>query len=142
MTPAQNKLLYDLAMSYLHVPYIWGGANPSFGLDCSGLCIEILQSVGVLERGFDATAATLYQSPLFSRADGPEFGDLVFFGPSIKTISHVGFVLGSELMLEAGGGNSSTLSRPEAYKQNARVRIRPIANRKDLIGFRRPKYEF
>ena len=43
-----------VAFSLLHKPYIWGGDNPAKGVDCSGLVIEILKSMGKLPaRGLD-----------------------------------------------------------------------------------------
>lgn len=143
MTPSQRAIMHPLAMSMLHVPYIWGGSNPSFGLDCSGLVIELLKSVGMLPRGYDSTAAVLWKKfPLEVQLTEVEFGDLIFFGPTSNTISHVAFCLGNYLMLEAGGGNSQMDNRNKSIQQNARVRIRPIDNRMDSVGFKRPEYIF
>ena len=121
-------------------PYIWGGDDPT-GFDCSGVMIDLLQSVGVLPRGFDATAEGLRKYPKFASVSAVEakFGDLVYFGTTTGA-SHVGMYLGDGLMFEAGGGTSTTTSAAAAAKQNAFCRIRPVSWRTDRIGFNRPAY--
>lgn len=126
--------------AFLGLPYRWGGDDAINGFDCSGLCIELLQSVGVLPPGFDATAQGLRAKFPAVHQGGGAFGDLVFFGSDLKQATHVGFCIGEGLMVEAGGGGSKTTSREAAAEQNAYVRIRPVSNRKDLLGYGRPEY--
>ncbi len=143
MTPEQRKILEPLAFSMLNICYGWGGSNPSQSLDCSGLTIELLVAVGVLPHGYDTTALGLWKKfPGSVDTKDVEFGDLVFFGPTVNTISHIGFCLSKTIMIEAGGGNSTVNTRLKAITMNARVRIRPIANRRDVLGFKRPEYVF
>jgi cell wall-associated NlpC family hydrolase len=132
-------VLYDYAMSMVGQPYRWGGDDTIEGFDCSGLCIEILKAAGVLPAGSDMTAEGLR---LFFNETQEEvsFGTLAFFGKTSAT--HVGFCLNSLMMLEAGGGGSSTKTREDAAKQNAFVRIRPISGRADLLEFKQPKYKW
>ena len=141
----ENKgILYDYAMKLVGLPYRWGGDDLIDGLDCSGLVIELLQSQGVLPGGYDASAKALFTElqRLGAQSHKPEFGVVSFFGSSVGTISHVSFCMSSSLMLEAGGGGSTTTSRELASEQNAYVRIRPIALRKDLLGSLFPKYSW
>jgi cell wall-associated NlpC family hydrolase len=133
-----RELLYDYAKSFLGLPYIWGGDDPVLGVDCSGLCVELLKSVGILAKGSDYTAAGLRNLFAASRLHVPEFGALAFYGAS--SITHVGFCLNDKLMIEAGGGGSKTLTAQDAAKQNAYVRIRPIMSRSDFAGVYMPKY--
>lgn len=140
MRPGTKSVLDRLISTLLHVPYVWGGCNSSDGLDCSGLIVELLQSVGAIPSGFDSTAQGLFNKFGAFEPGQVEFGDLVFFGGSDKTITHVGFCLGDGFMLEAGGGGRKCVSRQDGINANARVRIRPISIRKDLIGYRRPSY--
>lgn len=139
----RERLFYDYVMSFLHVPYRWGGSNPNVGLDCSGLVVEILTAFDVLPHNYDTTALGLWRR-FGNHVAAPDvvFGDLVFFGPTERTISHVGLCLSNCEMLEAGGGNATTIETQIAHRQNARVRIRPIDNRRDIIGFKRPEYSF
>jgi hypothetical protein len=68
------------------------------------------------------------------------FGALVFFGKEISKITHVGFALDHNVMIEAGGGDSKTVNPTVAAEQNAFVKIRPILSRTDLVAMVRPKY--
>jgi cell wall-associated NlpC family hydrolase len=132
-------VLYDYAMRMVGLPYRWGGNDLVDGLDCSGLCVELLQSVGILPKDFDSSAAGLWSFPAFSKADTARFGSLAYFG-LLTSVTHIGFCLNETLMLEAGGGGSKTTSREAAAEQNAYVKIRPIKSRKDFVGFNRPNY--
>lgn len=129
---------YDYAMSFVGQPYRWGGDDPMSGLDCSGLCIEILQSAGVFPHGQDTTADGLRSYYSTGKTKSPSFGALAFFGKDKAT--HVGFMLNDLSMLEAGGGGSNTNTLADAINQNAYVRIRPYNTRKDFLGFYLPAY--
>ena len=65
------------AQQYLGVPYLWGGTDPSKGLDCSGLTQRVYADMGIsLPR--TAAAAGHGGQPVASLADAQP-GDLVFF---------------------------------------------------------------
>ena len=55
----RERFLIDILSKYLKVPYIWGGADPEKGLDCSGLVQLILEKLNLDPPG-DQTAHTLY----------------------------------------------------------------------------------
>lgn len=136
-----KAVLLQLIFRLVGTAYRWGGDDAIGGFDCSGLVIELLQSVGVLPPGFDATAQGLRQRfPPVSAAQA-KFGDLVFFGTATGGATHVGMYLGSGLMLEAGGGDSTTTSLAAAVQQNALVRVRPVSRRTDRLGYARPSYQ-
>ena len=116
--------------------YRWGGNNGITGYDCSGLAQEFLLSFGAHPQvGTDMTAQVLYDSlKPKSKENIFDSGSLVFFGKNVKAITHVGILINDSLMVEAGGGGSKTLTQQDAINQNAFVRIRPLSNRKDLVG--------
>lgn len=141
-----SKLPIILAYSkaFIGLPYIWGASHPSSGYDCSGLVQELLASVG-LDPKDDQTAQTLFNHFELYSADyqsigSAEAGAILFFGKSQKAITHVSFAFDSMHMLESGGGGSKTITVKDAIQHQAFVRIRPISNRKDLIGIFLPKY--
>ena len=110
------------AMAQLGKPYAWGGSGPGTW-DCSGLVQAAYRQAGV---PFPHDAAAQYaqtaahQVPL----DGLQPGDLVFFGATTQTISHVGIYVGRGDMIDA----------PHA---GAVVRIEPI-HWPDLLAATRP----
>jgi len=130
----------EVAMAYLGTPYIWGGDDPS-GFDCSGFCIEILQSVGLFPRGADETASMLYDR--YPQAQKGLLGCLVFYmAKTSSNIIHVEFCLGGGLSIGASGGGSSTTTIEKAMEQNAFIKIRPYDSRPRRAGFRDPFAEW
>lgn len=132
------------ALSFLGTPYRYGG-NGFDGLDCSGLCNEILKSTGALKRNEDLSSQGLYErfskEPYGIRAITKDVGNLVFYGKSLKSISHCAFLLFNDQIIEAGGGNEATLTRDDAVRRNAFVRISPIDYRPDVVAIVKPHYK-
>lgn len=129
------------AMSCLGVHYKWGGANPVDGLDCSGFVQWVLRAAGIDPPG-DQTAQALYNH--FERLHGATgaagLGSLAFYGKSVTQISHVAFCLNGFQMIEAGGGDHTTLTPRDAAAKDACVRIRMIRARADLVAIVKPSY--
>ena len=83
------------AVKYLGVPYLWGGASPTSGFDCSGLVMYVYAKFGVTLPHKSTYQAT-YGTPVDKEDLLP--GDLVFF---YTPISHVGMYVGGGLMINA-----------------------------------------
>ena len=82
-----------IAMNYLGVPYVWGGASPS-GFDCSGFTMYVYAQVGI---SLPHNAAMQYG---MGSAVGREFlqpGNLVFF----NGLGHVGLYIGGGQFIHA-----------------------------------------
>jgi len=143
MKKSYDSILYDYAMSLVGTPYLWGGSNVLAGFDCSGLCIELMQSCGAFPQRQDTTAQGLYNNLYKTGAyigNARSFGSLAFYGQSTTKITHVGFVLDSSRVLEAGSGGRRIKTVEDAARYNAVVRIRPIVYRSDLVAVGRPDY--
>lgn len=141
MSFSEDATTWFYAMSLVGLPYRWGGDDPIKGFDCSGLAIELLISQGILPHRFDATAQNLWERFSDRRFGKPvidaKFGALAFYGDN-KGVKHVGFLIDTYRIIEAGGGGSSTTSTEIAALQNAFVRIRPADYRSDFLGFLKP----
>jgi cell wall-associated NlpC family hydrolase/regulator of replication initiation timing len=98
-TPAPSNLVgghpeaATIAMRYLGVPYVWGGATPA-GLDCSGLVMYVFAQLGISLPHY-AAAQYGFGSPV--PADQLQPGDLVFF----DGLGHVGIYIGGGQMIHA-----------------------------------------
>lgn len=126
-----------MAMQYLNTPYKWAG-NSYDGLDCSGFVLKVLHDTGLTLP--DMTANDLYE---YCKDHGKESSmacdSLLFFG-SEKKVTHVAISMGEwegeYLMIESGGAgrDSLNMTKEELAQRDARVRIKPIDSRKDLVS--------
>ena len=95
-SPAQIAVVKE-TMKYLGIPYVWAGATPSGGFDCSGLVLYVYARFGV-EFPHGATMQAYMGEPVpYSQAQP---ADLVFFG-SPAFYHHVGIYIGNGLFIEA-----------------------------------------
>ena len=87
-----------IAQHYLGVPYVWGGAVPASGFDCSGLTRFVYAQLGINLPHYAA-----YQFADFAKLDPAQLqpGDLVFFEPKFDGPGHVGLYIGNDRMIEA-----------------------------------------
>jgi cell wall-associated NlpC family hydrolase len=86
------------ALSYLGQPYVWGGANPATGFDCSGLVHFLYAQHGIsLPRVADAQARVGTSIP----PSALQAGDAVFFADSSGYIGHEGLYLGNGQFVHA-----------------------------------------
>jgi cell wall-associated NlpC family hydrolase len=81
----------SIALRYLGVPYVWGGASPS-GFDCSGLVMYVYAQLGISLPHY-----TVAQWNATDPISSPEPGDLVFF----NGLGHVGIYIGGGRFVDA-----------------------------------------
>ncbi len=83
----------SIALQYLGVPYVWGGASPG-GFDCSGLVMYVYAQLGISLPHYTVAQwnATVPISPSEMQP-----GDLVFF----NGLGHVGIYIGSGQFVNA-----------------------------------------
>ena len=84
--PSRYGGVVGIAMGYLGVPYVYGGASPS-GFDCSGFVMYVFGQIGV---SLPHNAAAQYGSGTPVDRSQLQPGDLVFF----NGLGHVGIYVG------------------------------------------------
>jgi peptidoglycan DL-endopeptidase CwlO len=82
-----------IAMQYLGVPYVWGGASPA-GFDCSGFVMYVFAQIGV---SLPHHAAAQYGYGVPVSRDQLQPGDLVFF----NGLGHIGVYIGGGQFIHA-----------------------------------------
>ena len=90
-TGAGHAAAASIALRYLGVPYVYGGASPS-GFDCSGLVMYVYAQLGISLPHY-----TVAQWNATQPVSSPAPGDLVFF----NGLGHVGIYLGGGRFVNA-----------------------------------------
>jgi cell wall-associated NlpC family hydrolase len=87
------------ALAQLGVPYVYGGASPDAGFDCSGLVRYVFRRT----RNVDLPRTTFDLARVGQTVQPPALqpGDLVFFNTLRREFSHVGIYLGEERFIHA-----------------------------------------
>jgi cell wall-associated NlpC family hydrolase len=117
-TPAAGRagrIAVAWALAQVGTPYVWGGETPGVGFDCSGLVQAAYQAAGI---SLPRVAQDQYGA-------GPHLppgallhpGDLVFFGASTFSVTHVGIYVGIR------GGQAMMADAPHT---GADVRVEPF----------------
>src|SRR5665648_1078558 len=114
---AQIALVKE-TMQYLGIPYVWAGATPSGGFDCSGLVLYVFRQHGVTLPHYSGSQFAMGE-PVTPTELRP--GDTVFFGTPVY---HIG--------IYAGGGYFV-----HAPRTGDVVKLSRLAERKDYAGARR-----
>jgi SH3-like domain-containing protein len=99
--PAKASIpeMLALAKRFLGLPYTWGGTT-SFGYDCSGYTQMLCRRRGVVMPR-DADEQALWSGMREVAKTSLEPGDLLFFGASMKKITHTGMYLGNGEFIHA-----------------------------------------
>ena len=133
-TPAaassKGQELANIALQYVGYSYVYGGASPRVGFDCSGLVQYACAQLGY---SINRTASAQLQNGVTVSWDELAPGDLVFFkkpgSSTSKPVTHVGMYIGSGQFVHASdygvGVIVSNLS--DAYYTTGYVSARRIA---------------
>jgi cell wall-associated NlpC family hydrolase len=99
--PSPERLA-KTGLAFLGIPYLWGGTTPN-GFDCSGLIQRIFRLNGVLlPRDSDQQALFGAERPNLAPSELVP-GQLLFFGKTRDSITHVGLVLPDRTFLHSYG---------------------------------------
>lgn len=91
--------ILELAKQQLGDPYVYGATGPN-AFDCSGFTSFVYKNNGFsLAR---MCSGQMAQGVIVSR-EGLQVGDLIFFGPSLGGVNHVGIYAGDGQVIHAGG---------------------------------------
>ncbi len=112
----------SIAKKYLGVKYVWGGESPKTGFDCSGLTMYCYRQIGI---DLSHSSRWQYEEGTHIAKSALQPGDLVFFGPSVSGIHHVGIYCGSGQYIHA----------PQTGDV---VKISSLSSRSDYVGACRP----
>lgn len=121
-TDGSHPEIISIASRYLGVPYVWGGESPS-GFDCSGFTMYCYEQIGVHLTHF---ARSQYDEGVHIAYEALMPGDLVFFGPSVEGIHHVGIYVGDGKYIQAP-------------RTGDVVKVSSLSNRSDYVGACRPQ---
>jgi hypothetical protein len=95
---ATGRAAVAIAEQYLGIRYLWGGASPATGFDCSGLAMFVYRQLGISLTHF--TGAQWNEGLLVAPSD-LQPGDLVFFDPGPLGPMHEGMYIGGGQFIQA-----------------------------------------
>lgn len=117
------------ARGYLGKPYVWGGESEAEGgYDCSGFVFSVLNKCGMK---VPRTTAQGY-SALGKKVSNIQSADLLYFGKSVKRITHIAIAINSTQMIESQGNSKNTKTN-----KGKGVSITNISHRSDLVLVKR-----
>ena len=122
------------AMQYIDKPYIFNADDPFYGADCSGYLGYIFRAFGVIGQSDDYNCREYYGK--FPHIEHPKAGAVVYYGPTAP--QHAMLCMNDLWCIGATGGGPNCTSQQIAELTKARVRIKPIDYRKDIIGYNDP----
>ncbi|MCM1150057.1 MAG: NlpC/P60 family protein [Butyricicoccus sp.] len=94
------------AKEYLGYRYVWGGMSPA-GFDCSGFVNYVYKQHGY---SMNRVAQSIYSNDGVNvEKDSLQPGDLVFFGYSGTSVTHVGLYIGDGQMIHASTYNTGVI---------------------------------
>lgn len=102
--------LYHIVKNLIHTPYQWGGEQPKYGMDCSGLTFYAYKE----KMGYplNRTAKGQYDQCKEVSIQDIRFGDLIFFSqnPHSTKVNHVGIYVNNRKFLHASLSSGVTVT--------------------------------
>lgn len=118
-----------VARGYLGKPYVWGGESEAEGgYDCSGFVFSVLNKCGMKVPRLTAQG----YSALGKKVSNIQSADLLYFGKSVKRITHIAIAINSTQMIESQGNSKNTKTN-----KGKGVSITNISHRSDLVLVKR-----
>jgi cell wall-associated NlpC family hydrolase len=111
-----GEIAVQAAKSQLGVPYVWGGATPGVGFDCSGLTMWSWARAGVQ---LPHSAAMQMQEVAPVPLNDLQPGDLLFYYDSPGYVGHVTMYIGPGEMIQAEETGTDIMITPIWYQNLA-----------------------
>lgn len=125
----EAEALVEFALQFEGYPYVWGGASPETGFDCSGLVYYVYRHFGY-KVGRTATDQWEYENSWEVSLDELLPGDLVFFSSygTLDEITHIGIYIGDNQFIHAANSRTGVViaSTESSYFESNCVGARRI----------------
>lgn len=105
-TYAKGKQIADYALQFVGYPYVWGGADPSTGFDCSGLVYYVYGQFGYQ---LNRVAADQARNGVHVDPSQLQPGDVLCFYSSGDYIGHAGIYIGNNQFVHAANSRSGVI---------------------------------
>ena len=105
--------LCEYALEFVGNPYVWGGTSLTKGADCSGFVLSIYKNYGI-ELPHYSKSQSNYGTEINYKDAQP--GDLLFYGSSKSTISHVAIYLGDGQIVHANDEKTGIIVSNAYYR--------------------------
>ena len=105
-TYAKGKQIADYALQFVGYPYVWGGADPSTGFDCSGLVYYVYSQFGYQ---LNRVAADQANNGVHVDPSQLQPGDVLCFYSSGDYIGHAGIYIGNNQFVHAANSRSGVI---------------------------------
>lgn len=108
-----GRSVAEYALSFLGVPYVYGGSSLSSGVDCSGFTMAVYAHFGISLPHYDGDQENCGRAVSYSDAKP---GDLIFYG------GHVGIYIGNGQIVHASSSYGKVVTGDATYRSIKCVR--------------------
>ncbi len=105
--------LCEYAIQFVGNPYVWGGTSLTKGADCSGFVLSVYKNYGFKLPHYSRSQADCGTSISYKDAQP---GDLLFYGSSRSTISHVAIYIGDGKIVHANDEKTGIIISNAYYR--------------------------
>lgn len=126
-TTSERTKIVEYAMTFIGTRYVYGGASPSTGFDCSGFTQYVFKN---FDYSLNRSSAAQIKNGTSISKDELRPGDLVFFSRAGYAVGHVGIYVGDNSFIHAPstGDYVKISSLDEAYYLTRYVGARRIVS--------------